>query len=224
MQFYKSCNGKSDAEKSYLHAEFERLKTINDEHGKNSEIEISDFYSRMALKAIIISLGVSWFLQTTGCYIVTSFASIIFDKSGTLIGTETSSIILAAMQIFGGLLSTRLADTFGRKTTIFISLAVSAVGLFTFTIYMYLRHNGYDVSNFLWLPVVCLSLIIFISAAGVMALSNTYTVENFPTKVFGTLEQLIYFAIVTIIFIFIDSNCWNGVLFVVQQCRRIYRR
>lgn len=59
----------------------------------------------------------------------------------------------------------------------------SAIGLFIFSVYMYLHHNGYDISNFTWLPVVVMSFIIFISNAGIIALANICAVENFQTNV-----------------------------------------
>lgn len=181
--FYKGCKGENDREKIILNAEFNRLKSIIEERKNRPKMQISDFYSSMAVKGIVISISVSWFLQTTGCFIITNFASFIFEKSGTSLGIHTSSIILAIVQIVGGLVSTQIADTFGRKTTLFISLSGSAVGLFIFSAYMYVRHYGYDVTGYLWIPVASLSLIIFISAAGVMALSNICTIENFPSEV-----------------------------------------
>lgn len=154
-----------------------------EERRNSPKIQIKDFLNRMAVKGIVLSLAMSWFLQTTGCYLFTSFASIIFEKSGSSLSIQVSSIILAVVQITGGLVSTQMGDAFGRKTTLFISLSGSALGLFIFAGYMYLRHNCYDVSNYLWLPVTCISVVIFISSAGIMALSNTCAIENFPPKV-----------------------------------------
>lgn len=88
-------------------------------------------------------------------------------------------------------MSSQLGDMFGRKTTLFISLAGSAIGLFTFTIYSYLRQNGSDTSDYLWLPLVSLPFIIFISSAEIVALANTRTVENFPPKV-GSLMLIVF--------------------------------
>lgn len=166
-----------------MNTELERLKSIDEEQKNNSNLKLHDFNNRMALKGIVLSIVMSWLHQMTGCSTFTNYASFIFEKSGTSFGIHVSSIILAVAQIAGGLLSTQLGDTFGRKTTLNVSLLGSAIGLFTFSGYMYLRHNGYDVSNLLWIPVTCLSLIIFISSAGIVALINTCVVECFPLKV-----------------------------------------
>lgn len=113
-----------------------------------------------------------------------NYASYVFEKSGgSILSTNMSSIILAFVQIVGGLVSTQMGDTFGRKTTLAISLCGSIVGLISFAAYLHIRENGYDVTHFVWLPLTSLSLIIFVSSAGILALSNTCAIENFPSKV-----------------------------------------
>lgn len=189
--FYKACNRKNAEENALLKMEFERIKVLEEERKANSKIEMKDICNRMALKGIVTSIAMSWFMQTTDAVIIMNYASLIFEISGTALSIEFSGIILAILQIIGGLVSTQLGDTLGRKTTLFVSLAGSAVGLFTFTLYSYLRQNDYDVSSYLWLPVVCLSFIIFISSAGIVALANTCTVENFPPKVNTFLTRLL---------------------------------
>lgn len=181
--FYKNCNGKNDREKSLLSAEMDRLKLIDDERRQSPRIRMNDVCNRMALKGITICVAMSWLCQMTGGSTLTNYASFIFGKSGTSLGVNVSSIILAVAQIVGGLVSTQFGDTFGRKTTLNISLLGSAGGLSTFATYMYLRHNGYDLTHFLWIPVTCLSFIIFIAYAGIQALINTCAIECFPPKV-----------------------------------------
>lgn len=166
-----------------LKTEFERMKRLEEERKSNSKLELKDICNRMAFKGISTSIAMSWFMQTTGSVIIMNYASLIFEISGSALSIDASGIILAILQIIGGLLSTQLGDTFGRKTGLFASLAGSAIGLFTFAIYSYLRQNGFDTSNYLWLPLVCLSFTIFLSSAGIVALANTCTVENFPPKV-----------------------------------------
>lgn len=161
-------------------------------------------------------------MQTTGAVIIMNYASLIFGISGSALSIDASGIILAVIQILGGLVSTQLGDTFGRKTTLFISLSGSAFGLLTFTVYSYLRQNGYDVSSYLWLPVVCLSLIIFISSAGIVALANTCTVENFSPKVnkfcwsISSHNYLDYLKLKILTF-FSDSTHWYDLLFTNAQ-------
>lgn len=181
--YYKGCEGITEHERSLVKTEYERIKMIVEEQKMSKKLELKDFCNRMAFKGIATSLAMAWFIQTTGSFLITNYASLIFGKTGTMLDPHISSIILAVVQIVAGLLSTQLGDTFGRKTTLFISLSGSAAGLFILTFYSYLRHTGYDLSNYMWLPVTCLSLIIFISNAGIIALANICAIENYPSKV-----------------------------------------
>lgn len=181
--YYKGWTGKSDREKSLLKAEFERLKLVQKEQKNNPKLQMSDFCNWMAFKGILICIAMSWFVQVSGCIVLTGYASLIFEISGSTWSVDASAISMVVFQIIGGLVSTQLGDAFGRKTTLFISLLGSALGLSIFSLYLYLHHLGYQLSNYMWLPVVSLSFVSFISSAGIMALGSTCIIENFATKV-----------------------------------------
>lgn len=193
---------------------------VEEERRMSSKLQFKDFCNRSAIKAFATSIAMSWFMQMTGNWLITNYASLIFKTSGSILDVNTSAICLAVVQILGGLVSTQLE--FSRKTTLIISLSGSAFGLFSFAVYAYLRQNGYDVSCYLWLPVVCLSLVMFISSVGIVALANTCTIENFSPKViilaFSSNHQSIYY------FIFLDSASWIGFLFSMSQCCWTFRR
>lgn len=178
--YYKGCAAKNDREKTYLKTEFERMKLLEEERKNSPTIRLKDFYKWSACKGILTCIAMSWFTQES---VFISYASIMFEISRSALSTDVSSIILAAVQIVGGLTSTQIGDAFGRKTILFVSLLGSALGLFIFTTYLYLLHLDYDLVNYAWLPVVCLSFTIFSSSAGITAIANTCVVENFPTKV-----------------------------------------
>lgn len=165
------------------------MQMAEEQRRMSSKLQLKDFCNRSAIKGFATSIAMSWFMQTTGNWIITNYASLIFKISGSILDVNTSAICLAVVQILGSLVSTQIE--FSRKTTLIISLSGSAFGLFTFAVYSYLRQNGYDVSCYLWLPVVCLSLVMFISSVGIVALANTCTIENFSPKVSYTLFQAI---------------------------------
>lgn len=183
LMYYKGANPKIEKEMSLLKYEFDRLKLVVEERKLTEKLHLKDFCNRMALKGIATSIAMAWFIQMTGSFLITNYASMIFEKSGSIMDTRISSIVLAIVQIVAGLVSTQLGDAFGRKTTLFISLSGSAVGLFTLAAYSYLRQFDYDMSHFLWLPLACLSLIIFISSVGIIALAHICAIENYPAKV-----------------------------------------
>lgn len=181
--YYKGCTGIDERERSFLKAEYERLQLIVDEQKRSKRLQFSDFLNRKALKGILISIAMAWFLQTTGSFLITNYASLIFSKTGTLFDPNMSSIILAIVQIVAGLTSSQLGDAFGRKIILITSLFGSAMGLFTLAAYSYLRENDYDVTNFNSLPLLMLCFIIFISNAGIIALGHICAIENYPSKV-----------------------------------------
>lgn len=185
--YYKGCTGKDERERSFLKAEYERLMLIVAERKCSKKLQLSDFCNRMALKGIAISIAMAWFMQTTGSFLITNYASVVFSKTGTFVDPHISSIVLAVCQIIAGLTSTQLADSLGRKTLLTISLATSAIGLFTLAAYSYVRESGYDVTNFHWLPLLMLSIVIFISNAGIIALAHICAIENYPSKVCNVL-------------------------------------
>lgn len=181
--YYKGYTGKTDREKLLLNAEFDRIKLLEEERKNSPKIQLKDFCNWMALKGFLNCIAIPYFTQSTGIFVLMNYASLIFELAHTTLSVDVSAIILAVVQIAGGLISTQLGDAFGRKITLFISLFGSALGLFIFSTYLYLDHHGYQLSDYMFLPVLCLSVVMFISSAGILALSNTCVVENFPTKV-----------------------------------------
>lgn len=139
--------------------------------------------NREALKGIGISLVLTLFSQLTGNFTIINYSVMIFEKTGTSLNPYVSSILLGVALLLGSIFTSYLADKLGRKILILISLVGSAVGLFTVSIYQYANVNGYDLSAFAWVPVASLAFVIFISAAGILALSLVCSVEYLPSKV-----------------------------------------
>lgn len=166
-----------------MSAELDRLKQVDEDRKNSPKLQLKDFYNRMVLRGILTSVALSWFTQLTGVYIITNYASHMFDKSGSALSISVSSIILIIVQIVGGSVSAQLGDTFSRKTTIRSSLCGCLVGFFILSIYSYMRAGGSDISSYTWLPIMVFSFIIFISSAGIAAIVNTCVLENFPPKV-----------------------------------------
>lgn len=207
MKFYKGYKGKSKQEEDAFYKEFERLKLIANERSSEEKLQASDFcmlflssfefssrfffkfqfssiaVNRSALKGIGIGVTLTSLAQLTGNFAITNYAVMIFEKTGTSVDPYISSIMLAVALILGAICTTYLADQLGRKFLNIASVLGSAVGLFAVSIYHYLNMNGYDLAAFEWVPVVSLSFVIFISSAGIMALSLVCSIEYLPPKV-----------------------------------------
>lgn len=181
--FYNGCDGKSKHEEFVVKAEFERMRSLEEERKQSPRLQIRDFSNRSAIKGISICVAMAWFQQATGIFIFITYASLIFEQSSSALSVDASIIVFGTINILGGLVSTQMGDTFGRKTTMIFSLFGSAIGLSAFSTYSYLLHYGYDVSNYTWLPVVSLSFVMFVTSSGILALANTCVIENYPSKV-----------------------------------------
>lgn len=134
---------------------------------------------------IISSLG---FL--TGYMVFATYSVNIFQLSGASIDPYLSSIAFAFLQMIGNLCTARFSDTLGRKLLLIISYSGAAFGLFTFSVYTYIAHLGYDVADFDWIPVTSLSFVIFIASCGSVPLMFLTMVEQLPPKV--SLDRLFY--------------------------------
>lgn len=199
--------------------EFEKLKSVNDTINLDKKFKLDDFYNRDAFRGFIVCVTMSWFLLMTGCFTFINYALIVFQESNTTLDPHVAAIILAIVQIFGGLISTAIGDTLNRKTILIISLVGSAVGLFSMAVYMYFSENGWNMGDYRILPVVFLAFVIFISNAGIVPLSNVCAVENLPLNVrndiifcsdiFSQFKQLLLHEGILIFFLFV-SICRSG--------------
>lgn len=99
---------------------------------------------------------------------------------------------------------------------------ISFQHLFTFAAYSYMHHYDYDVSNLMWLPVVCLSFVQFISSAGISGLANTCSVENVPPNVCVQFIFLLVFSLnLTLLVFHLDTARWIDFLLTHVECNII---
>lgn len=136
------------------------------------------------MKGLGIGIALSFICQISGNFLIISYSVLIFAKAGTTIDPYVSSIYSAVALIFGSILSTYLADILGRKILNLISLMGSAIGFFSMALHYYLHINGYDLTEFQWVPVVSVSFVIFITSAGIASLQIVCSIEYLPAKVF----------------------------------------
>lgn len=135
------------------------------------------------MKGLIIAVGLMYFEILTGGNTITSYAVYILGKTGTTFNPSQSSIAIAIMLLVGNLCTTAFAELFGRKILLIISLLGCAAGQAALSTYLYLNKNGYDLSQFSWIPVFCLAFTVFITSAGINSLSAICKAEHLPTKV-----------------------------------------
>lgn len=132
---------------------------------------------------MMIGIVLAFLSQLCGSYLFITYGSTIFEKSGTNLSKNASSITLAIVQVIGTIFSAKFVETLGRKILLIISLAGCTFGQLALTAYLYCDSLGYDMSMFNWVPVTSLAFVIFISGIGILSLSFICTVEVLPAKV-----------------------------------------
>lgn len=135
------------------------------------------------MKGIFIGIVLTLLIQLTGCHTFLTYGVMIFAKIGTNVNPYMSTIILGVVQIAGSLLTTQLADSFGRKILLIISLVGSILGQMALAAFFYLDKLGFDVTVYGWVPVASIGFIIFIASVGIVPLTSICTVELLSPKV-----------------------------------------
>lgn len=107
---------------------------------------------------MVIGIALAYFSQLSGSSTIVIYAVYILERTGTTLDSYKSSIALAVVLILGNLCTTQLADTFGRKTFLIVSLLGCAVGHVGLSSFLFFNQRGYDLSHMIYLPVVCLGI------------------------------------------------------------------
>lgn len=95
-----------------------------------------------------------------------SYASTIFDEAGSSLSPNASAIIVGVIQLVGVYISILVVDRAGRKFLMVSSAFGCALGLSMFAVYDLLKHQGFDVAEFNWVPLASFSFVIFVANLG----------------------------------------------------------
>lgn len=79
---------------------------------------------------------------------------------------NASAIIVGAIQVVGVYVSSVLVDRAGRKILMASSAFCCALGLALFSIYDYLKKEGFDLEEYNWIPLASFSFVIFVANLG----------------------------------------------------------
>lgn len=78
-----------------------------------------------------------------------------------------STIIVASIQFLGTYISVFTIERYGRRILILWSAYISALCLIVMGMYSFLKESGLDMTQFKWIPLASLSLLVFAAANGV---------------------------------------------------------
>lgn len=156
----------------------------NDTEGSlNTPICFRDFLNRPFSICCVLMFA----HELCGVFTMTSYASMIFAKSGSTISPGISSIVVGAIQVAGSYVSTLFVDRLGRKVLMVTSFAGSAICHTILATYIYVStQTSVNVEALNWVPVVSFSAMIFIAGCGAIPVPYVIIAEILPDKVNST--------------------------------------
>lgn len=151
-----------------------------------------------SIKALLIGFSLTAINLFSGTFAMINYTANIFEKSGSTLDKHVSSIIVAVIQIVGVYGSTNLVDRIGRKTLLTFSTFGAFIGLMSLGTFSYLSENGYDLSNYNFVPLVSFSTFVFISCFGILPLPFIVISEILPAEVSAYCVYYISFTAIVI--------------------------
>ncbi|XP_034474253.1 facilitated trehalose transporter Tret1 [Drosophila innubila] len=180
FRYYKNIQDTSQAS---VISEFEEMrKKLTEDEKLLHNVTIKDFFSRSAFKAYAPAAVLLIVNQFSGLFAMVSYMSDIFDMSGSTMDPDTCTIIIGIVQILGTYATTLLCDISGRRILLVASSGGVAVSLTGFGFFTYFA-TWYDLKEWSWVPLVLMSLCIFMGNIGLVGCFFMVLVELFPLKI-----------------------------------------
>lgn len=136
--------------------------------------------NRRARKAIFIAFSLICLNGLQGFVILVTYVTEIFSSTNPNISPIDSSIIITIILIISNVIFLNSVDRAGRRTLYIYSSVATAIGLILFAAYLYYLTDNH---TFDWVPIVCLSYVLFVSSLGMNPVPLLVVVEIFPKKV-----------------------------------------
>lgn len=160
--------------------------TISDTNNENkSGLSLDDFRSKHARKVLCLGIFLMALNQFCGCFAMLNFTSMIFEKAGSSLSADVSSIIVGGIQIIGALVCTLLVERFGRKSLLSLSALGTFIGLALLSLFIFLTSKGFDLEHLKFAPLILFAFFIFVSNLGVLTLPFLYVSEITPMRIKG---------------------------------------
>ncbi|XP_030383924.1 facilitated trehalose transporter Tret1-like [Scaptodrosophila lebanonensis] len=168
--------------------EFEELKSklTKEQHLSSTanSLNLKDFATGQALKAYGTAIVLLLTYQFSGIFCITSYLADVFAASHTSLNANACTIVVGVVQIMGNYTTTLLCDKYGRKILLLVSCLGCAASLAAFGCFThYADDASHDVAGTGWLPLMLLSLDIFLGSMGLVGCSVVLMVELFPAKI-----------------------------------------
>lgn len=133
-------------------------------------------------KGIFIGVVLISVNQLSGLFAFLNYTANIFDDAGSSFTPNTSAIVVGSLLCIGSLVSLTLVDKFSRKFLYSVTTVGNLIGLLMMAVYSYYKMEE-NVSRFMFVPVLSLSLVIFSASVGRLPLTYIMMAEIVPQNV-----------------------------------------
>lgn len=181
LAFYEN----TSASKERFTSEMEKVRayTAKKQMAAKEKVNWRQFCTPEARYGFQISFSLLFFGVFCGNIILTNYAASIFKQSGSKIDPHISSIIMMCIQVLGVSVASIFVDKLGRRSLLMLSTFGTALGMFCMASFNYLIHEGIDMTQFNWVPVISLSFSVFMASVGILPLYFVVLCEVLPMKV-----------------------------------------
>lgn len=141
-------------------------------------------------RGIVVGVVMMLTQQFTAISVILFYMPGIFQKAGSSLPQEISTIIVGVTQVVATFASSLIADKLGRRPLMLISTIPSSICLLMLSLYFYLS-TIMDVNCIAWLPIVALMVHIFFYNLGIGPVVITILSEIFPPHAKSTATSVI---------------------------------
>lgn len=164
----------------------------------------ADFWTPEARRGMFIGIMMMTLNIFTGSLLMLSYAANIFRDAGASIDPNLAAIVLITVQLVGLNIASLLVDRLGRRRMMIVSSVGTGTGMFLMGTHSFLTHMGVDVEGTGWVPVVSLSLAVFMSSLGLMPLVFVVLAEVLPMKI-RELGSTLCLALISVFLFFVTK-------------------
>lgn len=115
-----------------------------------------------------------------GFAIILTYVTEIFASTNPNISAINASMVITSILIGANFIYMNLVDRAGRRVFYICSSIAAFVGHVLFALYLYFLTDNHA---FDWVPIVCLSYVLFVSSLGMNPVPFLVSIEIFPKKV-----------------------------------------
>ncbi|XP_043474785.1 facilitated trehalose transporter Tret1-like [Leptopilina heterotoma] len=163
----KSLSWLKGGNKAAIEQELAYLQGQVKETSFSKSSKLSDlFKEKGTVKGLIIAFILLGGQQMCGMFVMLSYATKIFEMSGSSISPDISTIIIGIMQLIGSYISTFLIERAGRKLLTIISCGLMCTCHVVLGIFCHFQARDYDLTSIGWIPVIALSTFVLAHCLG----------------------------------------------------------